>query len=121
MSEDSDDMTPEEREYLRLNELIGPLFDMTLRFEKAFARKAIDVIGLSDEDAEAAADMFKDEAPSGLGSLFAYLLRHVRFERLLRGMAAQFEAVRGEEEMLTLAEIAERYRALEEQGKVGKA
>ncbi len=116
------DMTPEEREEYRLNELIGPLFDLMLRFEKAFARLAIDKCDLSDADAEAAAKMFGDGKSDGhMGPAFAYFLRQVKITRILRTLAHQFEVVRGDDAMLSLPEIADRYRQLEEQNKVGKA
>jgi hypothetical protein len=126
---DSDDIdmsgwTHEQREEWRLNELIGPLFDLFLRFEKAFSRLAIDRYDISDEDAEAAAQLLlkSDDDKCSMGPAFVYFLRHVKMQRIFRQLAHRFEAVKGEGEgLMRIDEIHERYRKLEEQGKVGKA
>lgn len=82
----NDDPTQEQD---RLDALCEPLFELFLRFQNAFARAAIDKMKVSDEDAEQIAQMMegRDESrPEGspIGRAFAYLMRHIARERLLR-------------------------------------
>lgn len=84
--------TAEQREEYRVEQLTSPLFDLWLRFEKAFARIAMDRLGVSDADAEAAAKQM-GECGADSGSAYAYLLRHIKTERIMRGFYAKWSAV----------------------------
>src|SRR5271167_2621540 len=75
-------LSPEDREYRRVEIATSPLFDMWLRFEDVFCDRAIDRLDISDEDAEAAAKQMDDHAPAG--DAFAYLLRQIPHRRRLR-------------------------------------
>lgn len=70
---------PEEREYRRVEIITSPLFDMWQRFLNVFGDCAIDDLGISDEDAEAAAKQMEDHAPAG--TAFAYVLRQIPYRR----------------------------------------
>ena len=108
----SKDLSPEEREEMRIGQVMGPLFDMWLRFEDVFADRAIDRLDVSDEDAEAAAKRMEG-GPSG--DAFAYLLRHIATRRILRKLAHKASAVwaAGDAgEMMSIPEIHERYAKL---------
>lgn len=102
-----------ELEEIRLNERCGPLFDLFLRFEKALARLAIDRLDITDDDAEAFAVVMAGTGTDS-GAAFAYLMRHIKTERMLRRLCcvamATFEsrAASGMEPvMMSMAEIAE--------------
>jgi hypothetical protein len=105
------DMTPEEREEARVDDAIDPLFDMWLRFEDAFADRAIDRLDVSDADAEVAAKKMEG-TPSG--AAFAYLLRHIASRRMLRALSHKVSAVwaAGAPEVLSFPEIHARYAKL---------
>jgi hypothetical protein len=83
---DTSSWTPEQREQYRVEQLTDPLFDLWLRFEKAFTRLAMDRLNISDEDAEAAAKQM-DGCDSDSARAYAYLLRQVRLDRWMRGFA----------------------------------
>jgi hypothetical protein len=113
IAEESKDMSPEDRERFRLENAIGPLFDMWLRFENVFADRGIDRLDISDEDAEAAAKMMEGHAPSG--DAFAHLLRQIPHRRRLRLFSHKIESVwaaSGTHEMLSISEVHERYAKL---------
>lgn len=74
---------PEEE---RLDALCESLFSLFLRFQNAFARAAIDKMGLTDADAEGIARMM-EAGGSKIGHAFAYLMRNVISERLLRSVS----------------------------------
>lgn len=107
------DMTPEQREEARIDDLTGPLFDMWFRFEAVFGDRAIDRLDVSDEDAEAAAKKMEGHGPSG--DVFAYLLRSIAHRRRLREISHKVSAVwaaNGTSEPMSIPEIHERYAKL---------
>ena len=107
------DMTPEEREEARIDNVTSPLFDMWLRFEGAFGDRSIDRLDVSDEDAEAMAAKMEDTGPSG--AAFAYLLRSIANRRRLREISHKVSAVwaaSGTSEPMSIPEIRERYAKL---------
>lgn len=94
---------------IELNERCGPLFDLFLRFEKAFARLAIERLDITDEDAEAFAVIM---AETDAGAAFAYLMRHIKTERVMRRVchmaAAVFESRRSagiDRDMIQMSEL----------------
>ena len=113
LDEQSKDMTPEQREELRLENATSPLFDMWLRFENVFADRGIDRLDISDEDAEAAAKRMEGHGPAG--EAFAHLLRQIPHRRRLRSIVHKAEAVwaaSGTREPMGIPEIHERYAKL---------
>lgn len=111
------DVTPDDDD-LRLEELCGPLFDLWLRFEKAFARVAIDKLEVSDEDADAFASIM-ERTNADSGKAFAYLMRHIKDERMMRRVfhmaEAVFESQRNagmEPSMVSMDELGDVYRKL---------
>jgi hypothetical protein len=108
------DMTLEEREEARVDDAIDPLFDMWLRFEDAFADRAIDRLDVSDADAEVAAKKMESGGTAS-GAAFAYLLRRISSQRILRDLSHKASAVwaaSGESEPLSIPEVYERYAKL---------
>lgn len=106
-------MTPEQREEARIEDATSPLFDMWLRFEGAFADRAIDRLDVSDEDAEAAAK--KMEGVGEAGAAFGYLLRQIPHRRRLRDLSHKASAIwaaSGTSEALSIPEIHDRYAKL---------
>jgi hypothetical protein len=89
LAEETKDMTPEDREYRRVENATNPLFEMWLRFERVFADRAIDQLDISDEDAEAAAKQM--EGYGSAGDAFAYLLRWISHRRQQRQTASSEE------------------------------
>ena len=107
-------MSPEDREETRIELIISPLFDLWLRFERSFARRAIDQLDISDEDAETAAKKM-EAGNTTSGAAFAHLLRQIANERLVRQLFYKVEAVwaaAGTEEPLSVEAIHERYEKL---------
>lgn len=109
------DPPPEDPEE-RIDRLCAPLFDLWVRFERAFARVAIDRLDLGEEDAEACARIM-EACQSESGRAFAYLLRNIRHERAVRRMLhmaqAVFEGERaagGAPSMIGIDEIVRRYQ-----------
>lgn len=112
---DRSDWTPEMIEEERLNDLIGPLFDLWLRFESAFGRLAIDRFDISDEDAEAFAKHMEESGTDG-SRAFAYMLRQIKMARILRSISHRVTAiwaVQGERP-LSMEDIATEYAKLGE-------
>lgn len=113
LAEETKDMSPEDREYRRVENATSPLFDMWLRFLDVFGDRAIDRLDITDADAEAAAQQMEDHAPAG--TAFAYVLRQIPHRRRLRELAHKFSAVRAASdapEMMSIPEIHERYAKL---------
>ncbi len=107
------DMSPEESEEARIEDVTSPLFDMWLRFEDVFADRAIDRLDISDEDAEAAAKRM--ESVGDAGAAFAYLLRRIADRRRQRKLFYKVSAVwaaSGKSESMSLEEIHDRYAKL---------
>jgi hypothetical protein len=67
----------------------SPLFVLCDDFQKVFCDYALDVLGLSDEDADRLADVFGN----GRDSPYPALLRSVKTARMLRKFAAKMQAV----------------------------
>ena len=112
-AEAAKDLSPEDREELRIENATNPLFDMWLRFENVFADRGIDRLDISDQDAEAAAQRMEGHGPAG--DAFAYLLRQIPHRRHLRGIVHKAEAVwaaSGTREPMGIPEIHERYAKL---------
>lgn len=110
------ELTPEEQEELRLEELSSPLFDLLIRFEHAFARLAIDKYDLSDEDAEKmAAKIAGVGGPGGMGDAFAYFLRRIPGERNMRRLGHMFAAVSATQtvEMISIPDLVNEYNKLQ--------
>ena len=105
-------LSPEDREYRRVEIATSPLFDMWLRFLNVVGDRAIDRLDISDEDAEAAAKQMEDHAPAG--TAFAYVLRQIPHRRRLRELSHKASAVwaAGATEMMPIAEIYDRYAKL---------
>lgn len=107
MSEDED----------RIDELASPLLDMLLEFERHFDAKAME-LGLSNEDAETLAAVLEGvdakHGERGLGSVYAYFLRHVRMARIFRDFSYKATAVMasGGNECMTIQEVHEEYDKL---------
>ena len=112
LAEETKDMSPEDREYRRVENATSPLFDMWLRFLDVVGDRAIDRLDITDEDAEAAAQQMEDHAPAG--TAFAYVLRQIPHRRRLRELAHKASAVwaNGAPEMMTIPEIHDRYAKL---------
>lgn len=105
-------MTYEEEE--RLDNLTNPLFQLMLRFESAFARLAIDRYDISNEDAEKVAVQMESTDTDG-GRAFAYLMRRIPNERVLRKISYMVSAVwasEGSKRGMSLTEIGETYAKL---------
>lgn len=107
---------PEEN---KLEELCGPLFDLFLRFERAFTRLALDRYDVTDADAEAFA-VIMSASGADTGAAFAYLMRQIKTERVLRRVAfeaqAVFESRRStglKEELVSLNDLSEEFRKLQ--------
>lgn len=108
------DMTPDECEEARIEEVMSPLFDMWLRFEDAFADRAIDRLDVSNEDAETAAKKMESGGTAS-GAAFAHLLRNISSRRMLRELSHKANAVwasSGTSEPLSIPEIHDRYAKL---------
>lgn len=113
LAEFTKDMSPEDREEMRLENATSPLFDMWLRFESAFADRAIDRLDISDEDAEAVAK--KMEKIGSGGAAYAHLLRHIAHGRRLRELSHKVSAIweaSGDRGPLSIPEVHERYAKL---------
>jgi hypothetical protein len=113
-AESTNGLRPEACEEARVERVISPLFDMWLRFEQAFARRAIDQLDVSDEDAETAAKQM-EATNTASGSAFAYLLRHIADARLMRlhwYKVAAVWAASGTSGSLAYPEVYERYEKL---------
>jgi hypothetical protein len=112
-AEAAKDLSPEDREELRIEDAINPLFDMWLRFKDVFGDRAIDRLDVSDEDAETAAKKMEGHGPAG--EAFAYLLRCIadrrRSREILHKVTAVW-AVSGTSEAMSMSEIFERYEKL---------
>jgi hypothetical protein len=107
------DMSADDREDVRIEDVTSPLFDMWLRFEAAFANCAIDRLDITDEDAEAMAKKMEHVETSG--AAFAHLLRQIPHRRRLRELghkASAIWAASGKGEALSIPEIHERYAKL---------
>jgi len=112
LAEETKDMSPEDREYFRVENATSPLFDMWLRFEGVFCDRAIDRLDISDEDAEAMAKIM--EGNDG-GDAFAYLLRRIPYRRILRELAHKVDAIYATgnaPEVMSIPEVHERYAKL---------
>lgn len=112
-AERTKDLSPEEREQWRLEEVGNPLFDMWLRFCDVFADRAIDRLDVSDEDAEAMAKMM--EGSTSMGDAYAYLLRCIpdrRIQRELHHKVSAIWAASGACDPLPIEEIHARYEKL---------
>jgi len=113
-AERTKDLSPEDREAWRIEEVTGPLFDMWLRFEDVFADRAIDRLDVSDEDAEIAAQ--KMDRGGTVGHVaFAYLLRKIAHRRRLRVLSHKVSAVwaaAGTSEPMSIPEVHDRYAKL---------
>jgi hypothetical protein len=112
LAEQTKDMSPEDREHMRIENATSPLFDMWLRFEAAFCDRAIDRLDITDEDAEAMAKIMEG-SPSG--DAFAYLLRQLPHRRRLRELSHKASAVwaaGGAPEMMSIPEVHDRYAKL---------
>lgn len=81
-----------EDEELDVQERCGRLFDLFLRFERAFTRLAIDRLDTTDADAEAMA-VIMERANSSAGCAFAHFMRHIKHERVMRRVSHAAEAV----------------------------
>jgi hypothetical protein len=106
-------LSPEDREYRRVEIATSPLFDMWLRFLDVFADRAIDRLDITDADAEAAAKQMEDHAPAG--TAFAYCLRQIAHRRRLRELSHKVSAVwaaSGTSEPMSIPEIHDRYAKL---------
>lgn len=113
VAEQSKDMSAEAREQFRLENATSPLFDMWLRFQDAFANRAIDRLDISDDDAEAAAKLMDDSGPDG--EAFASLLRRIPSQRITRRLHHQVSAVwaaSGTSEAMSIEQIVDRYEKL---------
>lgn len=112
-AERAKDLSPEDREELRIENATNPLFDMWLRFEGVFGDRAIDQLDISDKDAEAAAKGMEGHGPAG--DAFAYLLRSIPNRRRLREISHKVSAVweaSGTREPMSIPEIHDRYAKL---------
>ena len=108
-------LTDSEKEIAWREEQINPLFDRFLRFEHAFTRRAIDVLDISDEDAEAVAEAHSTGNPGGAGPVFAYFLRQIKTERQMRRLQFAMTAVwesEGEKKSMSFQEIYEKFDKL---------
>jgi hypothetical protein len=106
-------LSPEEREYRRVEIVTSPLFDMWLRFLDVVGDRAIDRLDITDEDAEAAAKQMEDHAP--MGTAYAYVLRQIPHRRRLRELFHKVSAVweaSGNRESMSIPEIHARYAKL---------
>jgi len=113
LAEETRDMSPEDREYRRVENATSPLFDMWLRFLDVFADRAIDRLDITDEDAEAAAKQMDGYAPAG--DAFAYVLRQIPHRRRARELSHKVSAVwaaSGSREAMSIPEVHERYAKL---------
>ena len=113
LAEETKDMSPEDREYRRVENATGPLFDMWLRFLDVFGDRALDRLDITDEDAEAAAQQMEDHAPAG--TAYAYVLRQIPHRRRLRELSHKASAVwaaGGAPEMMPITEVHARYEKL---------
>jgi hypothetical protein len=84
-NEDDSDLTYEEI----LDGRCAPLFDMVERFSEEFCAHALDVIGLSDEDADRLAELIGHDRTHP----YASLLRSIKTVRMFRQFAAKMAAV----------------------------
>jgi hypothetical protein len=99
----------------RLEKVTEPLFDMWLRFERAFARLAIDRLDVSDDDAEKMA-VRMEASDTESGRAYAYLLRGIARARTMRVVLHRVDAIwaaAGTREPLSMQDIAERYGKLQ--------
>jgi hypothetical protein len=106
-------LSPEDREYRRVEIATSPLFDMWLRFLDVVGDRAIDRLDITDADAEAAAQQMEDHAPAG--TAYAYVLRQIPRRRRLRELCHKVSAVwaaSGTSEPLSIPEVHERYAKL---------
>jgi hypothetical protein len=113
LAEETKDMSPEDREYRRVENATSPLFDMWLRFLDAFADRAIDRLDISDEDAEASAKQMEGHAP--MGDAFAVVLRRIPDRRRMRQLMHMVDAVwttSGTREPMSFPEVRDRYAKL---------
>lgn len=111
VAEQSKDMSADDREQFRLENATSPLFDMWLRFQDAFANRAIDRLDISDDDAEAAAKLMDGSD----GQAFASLLRRIPSQRIMRRLHHQVSAVwaaSGTSEPMSIEQIVDRYEKL---------
>lgn len=108
---DTSGWTPEQIEEYRVEQLTSPLFDLFLRFERAFTRLAIDKLDITDADAESAAAVMGETEG---GRAFAHFLRRIKGDRCMRVLGARAVAVfaAGAPECMTFEEINERYAKL---------
>jgi hypothetical protein len=112
LAEETKDMSPEDREYRRVENATSPLFDMWLRFLDVFGDRAIDRLDVSDDDAEV---MAKRMEGTPMGDAYAYLLRQISHRRCLRELfhkVCTLEAAGPLPEMMTIPEVHERYAKL---------
>lgn len=107
-------MTPEDLAEQR----IDPLFDLFLRFEKAFCRLAIDRYNITDEEAELAAKKMQagDDTPP-MSDAFAALLRQIQHARIIRRLHHMLDVIMLADGGLpdggmSIPEIHERYASL---------
>ena len=114
LAERSKDMSPEAREEWRVENATSPLFDMWLRFEAAFANRAIDRLDISTRMPKPRPRRWRaGHGPEG--AAFAHLLRQIPHRRILRAFCHKANAVwaaGGVPEMLPIAEVHERYEKL---------
>jgi hypothetical protein len=113
VEDDRANWTPEMIEEDRLETLHSPLFDLFLRFERAFCRMVIDRHDISDDDAERVACRMESTQTEG-GKAYAYLMRQVKFARMFRVLSHQIEAVQAyegndEPRMMRIEEIVSEY------------
>lgn len=87
------------------------LFDMLLEFEKIFCTHALDVVGLTDEQAEKLANFGK--STDGVGVAYRELLKQVKHERIIRKLSAVCDAVDAANpnrpEMMPISEVYSEY------------
>lgn len=108
-------LSDSEKEEAWREEQMNPLFDMFLRFEQAFTRRAIDILDISDDDAEKVANEHLAASPHGMGAAFAYFLGQIKNERLLRKLHFALTAVwesEGEKKSMSYNEIYEKFEKL---------
>lgn len=74
-----------------LDSRCSALLDMVLAFEKTFCAHALDVIGLTDEEAERLANFGK--CTDGVGVVYRELLKQVKYERMIRQLGIMCEAI----------------------------
>lgn len=87
------------------------LFDMLLEFEKTFCAHALDIVGLTDDEAEKLANFGK--STDGVGVAYRELLKQVKYVRIIRKLSAVCDAVEAvnpnRSEMMRISEVYSEY------------